>query len=182
MNYKQRPIYLCSFSKEWNKHIQKEGSIAGHEFGKLNRKYIIWPKNADSETINPKNFTKLKKQFKLDELLFVDRLIGTNDSVCIINHVNRSGQNFLRGATPEGTYPQFPDMSKIYNKINGLDTVVVHTLGCERFQNISSDEKVIWSELVGLIAPVAHYIGINVFAIGGNKINDVEKIIIRKKS
>ena len=36
MNYKQTPIYLCFFTKEWNKQTQKEGSIAGHEFGKLN--------------------------------------------------------------------------------------------------------------------------------------------------
>ncbi|MFC1527118.1 hypothetical protein ACFL5D_00035 [Candidatus Neomarinimicrobiota bacterium] len=177
MNYKQIPIYLCSFSKEWNKRTQKEGSIAGHEFGKLNGKDIIWPKNADSETINPKNFIKLKKQFKLEELLFIDKLIGTDNVVSIINHINRSGQNFLRGATPEGKYPQFPDMSKIYNNINGQDTVVVHTLGCERFKNISSNEKVIWSEAVGLIAPIAHYVGIKIYAIGGNNFVKIKQYI-----
>jgi len=171
------PIYLCSFSKEWNKHIQKEGSTAGHEFGKLNGKDIIWPKNADSETINPKNFIKLKKQFKLEELLFIDKLIGTDNVVSIINHVNRSGQNFLRGATPEEKYPQFPDMSKIYNKISRQDTVVVHTIGSERFKNILSDEKVIWSESVGLIAPVAHYVGIKIYAIGGNNFEKIKQYI-----
>ena len=177
MNYKQIPIYLCSFTKEWNKHIQKEGLIDGHEFGKMDGKLIVWPKNIDSETINPKNFIKLKEHFKLEEFLFIDKLIGTDNVVSIINHINRSGKNFLRGVTPEGKFPQFPDMSKIYNKINELDTVIVHTLGCERIINISSDEKAIWSELLGLIAPVAHYVGIKIYALGGNNFDNIKQHI-----
>ena len=177
MNYKQIPIYLCSFTKEWNKYIQKEGLLASHEFGKLNEKVIIWPKNIDSETINPKNFIKLKKELRFDELLFVDRLAGTKEIVFIGNHINRSGQNFLRGVTPEGKFPQFPDMSKIYNKINGMETVVVHTVGSERFHNIQNDENIIWSESIGLTAPVAHYVGIKVFAIGGNNFDNIKQYI-----
>ena len=177
MNYKQMPIYLCSFINEGSKNIHNERSIVGHEFGKLNEKNIVWPKKIDSETINPKNFIELKKQFKLEELLIIDRLAGTGGVVFIINHVNRSGQNYLRGKTPEGKFPQFPDMSKIYNTIYGLNTVVAHTIGKERFQNPPNKENVIWSEFVGLIAPVAHYVGIKVFAIGGNTFNDINKIL-----
>ena len=175
MNYKQKPIYLCSFTIEWNKHIQKEGSVAGHEFGNFDEKIIIWPKNIDSETINPKNFIKLKKEFNLNELLIIDRLVGTNDVVSIGNHINRSGQNFLRGTTPEEKYPQFPDMSKIYNKIKGLETAVVHTIGSKRFQTLLDEENIVWSESIGLIAPVAHYVGIKVFAIGGNNFDNIKQ-------
>ena len=100
MNFQKMSIYLCSFTNEWNKHIQKEGSVAGHKFGKWNGKTIVWPKNIDSETINPKNFIIIKKEFKLDELLIVDRLTRISDAVSIGNHINRSGQNFLRGVTP----------------------------------------------------------------------------------
>ena len=175
MNYNQRPFYLCSSKKEWNKTILKESTIAGHEYGKLNGKIIIWPKKIDSETINPKNFIKLKKKLKLEEILLVDRLSETSGTVNIINHINRSGQFFLRGKTPEGKFPQFPDMSKIYNIIRGLDTVVVHTIGGKRFQDPPIEEKIIWSEAVGLIAPVAHYVGIKVFAMGSKDIDDVIK-------
>lgn len=171
------PIYLCSFTKEWNKHVKKEDSFVGHGFGKLNGKYIIWPKNTSSATINPKNFIELKNQFKLEELLVIDRLIGADNVVSIINHVNRSGQNFLRGKTPEGKFPQFPDMSKIYNKINEIDVTVVHTIGEKRFQNPPNEEKVIWSEFIGLIAPVAHYVGIKVFTIGGNNFDKIKQYI-----
>ena len=45
MNYKQMPIYLGSFLKEGSKNIQNKDSTSGHEFGKLDEKTIIWPKN-----------------------------------------------------------------------------------------------------------------------------------------
>ena len=99
------------------------------------------------------------------------------DVASINNHINRSGQNFLRGVTPEGKFPQFPDMSKIYNKTNGMETVVVHTVGSERFHSMQNHENVIWSESVGLIAPVAHYVGIKVFAIGGNNFDKIRQYI-----
>jgi len=177
VNYKQMPIYLCYFTKEWSERIQKEGTASGHEYGKMDRKIIIWPKNIDPLTINPKNFIELKNQFKLEELLIIDRLIGTDDVVSIVNHVNRSGDNFLRGKTPEGKFPQFPDMSKIYHKVTGLKTAVVHTIGTERFKKPLPEENIIWSEAVGLIAPVAHYVGIKVFAIGGSNIIDIIKLL-----
>ena len=177
INYREMPIYLCSFTKKWNKHIQKEGLLAGHKYVKLNGKDIVWPINIDSITINPKNFIELKNHFKLEEVLIIDQLIGTNNIVCIIDHVNRSGQNFLRGVTPEGKFPQFPDMSRIYNIINGMDTAVVHTIGIETFQNPSTEENIIWSESVGLIAPVAHYVGMKIYAIGGNNFKKIKQYI-----
>jgi len=167
------PIYSCSFIKELDNKILLEGNVHNHNYGKINGRLIILPKSIDSETINPKNFIELKKQFKLNELLIIDRLSGSEETVSIINHVNRSGQNFLRGKTPEGKSPQFPDMSKTYHKVVGLKTTVVHTIGKERFKIPPIDEKVIWSELVGLIAPVAHYVGIKIFAIGGSDIKDI---------
>lgn len=176
MNYKQMPIYLCSFTKECSERVKPIESIANHIFSEINNKTIIWPEKIDSETINPKNFNEIKKHFNLKELLFIDRIIGMNKLVSIINHVNRSGQNFLRGNTPEGKFPQFPDMSKIYNEINDFKTVEVHTIGKERFQRLQSNENVIWSELVGLIAPVAHYVGIKIYALGSENLDNIIKL------
>lgn len=177
MNYKQTPIYLCAFPKEWSKKVRPDGSMSGHNYGKIEKKIILWPKKVDPATINPENFNELKKFYNIKKLLFIDRLTGTNKPVSIINHVNRSGQNFLRSKTPFEERPQFPDVSKIYHKISGLDTVVVHTVGEKRFQDPPNEENIIWSELIGLIAPVAHYVGIKVFAIGGNNVDDINKIL-----
>ena len=83
--------------------------------------------------------------------------------VCIVDHVNRSGTNFLIGETPVKNFPVFPDMSKIYNIIPGYKQVVVHTLGPSRFLK-QYKQKQITSESVGLISPIWHYIGVNVYA------------------
>ncbi len=174
---KNNLIYLCALTKEWDEKIKCTKVVANHCIGKSKERIILWPQSVDSSTINPKNFDELKKHYKLEEIVFIDRLIGINKVVSIINHVNRSGQNFLRSKTPFNKYPQFPDMSKIYNKISGLDTVVVHTVGEKRFQRPPTEENVIWSELVGLIAPVAHYVGIKVFAIGGNNFDNIKQYI-----
>ena len=111
MNYKQTPIYLCAFTKEWKKKVKPTRSIASHNYGKINNQIILWPKKIDSATINPENFSELKKHYNIKELLFIDRII-----------------------------------------------------------------EVIWSELIGLIAPVAHYVGIKVFAIGGNNFDDMNEL------
>ncbi len=174
---KNIPIYLCSFTEKWENKIKIEGSFVNHGYGKINNRLIIWPKTVKAAAINPKNFIELKEHFKFDKLLIIDRIKGTAETVSIINHVNRSGQNFLRAVTPEGEFPQFPDMSKVYHQITGLRSAVVHTIGNERFKNPPTEKNIIWSELVGLIAPVAHYIGINVSAIGSENIDDVIKII-----
>ena len=61
---------------------------------------------------------------------------------------------------------QFPDMSHIYSKTEGIPLAVVHTLGQERFSKPPKNESCIWSEASGLIAGVAHYVGMKVFAVG----------------
>ena len=94
MTIKDMPIYLSVITEKWQKKIEEKGSVANHKFGKINSRTIVWPEKIDSETINPENFSELKKHFNLKELLFIDRLIGTNKPVSIINHVNRSGRNF----------------------------------------------------------------------------------------
>ncbi len=177
MTIKEMPIYLCVVPSKGQKKIVKQGSIANHKFGEINNRIIIWSETIDSATINPKNFNELKKHFNLKELLLIDRIIGTNKPVSIINHVNRSGQNYLRGKTPYNAFPQFPDMSKIYSKINGLDTAVVHTIGEKRFKSPPNEEGIIWSEYIGLIVPVAHYVGIKIFAIGYSNTKDVLSIL-----
>jgi len=118
VNLNRIPIYICNFTNDWDKIIKPEGSIASHVFSKKKKQIILWPEKIDSATITPKNFIELNKQFSIKELLFIDRIIGAKKPVSIINHVNRSGQNFLRGQTPTNNLPQFPDMSKIYNKIS----------------------------------------------------------------
>ena len=124
--------------------------------------YIV-PNKFDEGTINPENFLKLKEEMKIKSILIIDKTIPGDKKLCITNHVNRSGYNFLIGKTPTGKLSRFPDMSKIYNKNLGVESTVVHTVGPERFRLRPKSNSVI-SESVGLIAPVWHYVGVKVFA------------------
>ena len=144
------------------KYSSKTAMLSHTLYTKEKHTYII-PNKFDESTINPENFLKLKKEMKIKSILIIDKTIPGNKKLCIINHVNRSGYNFLIGKTPTGKLPRFPDMSKIYNKISGLESAVVHTVGPERFHLRPKSNNVI-SESVGLIAPVWHYVGVKVFA------------------
>ena len=129
---------------------------------KENKTYII-PKQPSVNYINPKSIYDLKKEYNIKKITILDRIKDINKEVCIINHVNRSGFNFLVGNTPFKEFPRFPDMSNLYNKIKGLETVVVHTVGIERFLTFK-DRDVFVSEFIGLVSPVWHYVGVKVFA------------------
>ena len=135
----------------------------GHKLYIKQKKFILVPNKFDDTTINPENFLKLRGKVKIKETLLIDRTIPEDKRLCITNHVNRSGYNFLIGKTPIANLPRFPDMSKIYHEISGLESAVVHTVGPERFHLRPKSNNVI-SESVGLIAPVWHYIGVKVFA------------------
>ena len=153
------PTYRLT--KQKNYKLEKE--VFEHFIFSKKEKVHIVPKTFDSKTLGPRNFLGLKRELGLDSILIIDRIKPTKKETCIMNHVNRSGYNFLIGRTPELDLPRFPDMSNIYNQIRGLGTVVVHTVGPERF-GLAEPDEIFLSESVGLIAPVWHYVGVRVFA------------------
>ena len=123
----------------------------------------IVPITFSDESLNPKSFFGLKKMYDLDSILIIDRLKNTDRDVCIMDHVNKSGTNFLIGKTPPKELPTFPDMGHIYKPIPNLKQVLVYTVGPERFLNDTCTNKIV-SEAIGLIAPLWHYVGVSVFA------------------
>ena len=129
------------------------------------KKVLLVPNQIDSKCINPESFHKLKTIFKIKKILIEDRVRGCDSDCCIIDHVNRSGFNFLFNETPYKTFPTFPDMSKIYNTITNLEKVVVHTLGTENFSK-KNETDIVFSEMIGLVSPVWHYVGVKVFGKG----------------
>ena len=144
------------------KYSSKTTLLSHTLYTRENSIYIV-PNKFDEDSINPETFLKLKEEMKIKSILLIDRTIPEKEKLCIANHVNRSGFNFLIGKTPIANLPRFPDMSKIYHEISGLEFEVVHTVWPERFHLRPKSNNVI-SESVGLIAPVWHYIGVKVFA------------------
>ena len=146
------------------KHDSKK-EVFGHAVYSLKDKQCLVPLTFSKKSLNPINFYNIKTELKIKEVCILDRLRSSEKKVCIANHINRSGFNFLIGNTPMCDLPQFPDISKIYHLDPDLDAVVVHTVGPERFPSILEDHHVI-SEAVGLVAPLWHYVGVRVFALG----------------
>jgi hypothetical protein len=53
-------------------------------------------------------------------------------------------------------------MSKIYNPIPDLEKIIVHTVGRKNFLK-RTEKGVFISEMIGLVSPVWHYVGVKVF-------------------
>ena len=110
-----------------------------------------------------RTFYDLKKQLNIECITILDKTIPSVKGCYITDHVNRSGFNFLIAKTPINKLPVFPGMSNIYNEIEGLRPIVVHTVGPDRFISVE-DPKIIISESVGLISPLWHYVKTKVYA------------------
>ena len=136
--------------------------LFGHVVYSKEKITTIVPQKLKKENVNPRNFLKLKQQIKLKNILILDRTKPNFGNTCVIDHVNRSGFNFLIGTNKINGYPMFPDMSNIYHPIENFKKIRVHTLGPSRFiKNIKYDNII--SEFVGLISPIWHYVGVKVF-------------------
>ena len=148
---------------------------SGHVFGIMNDKLIVWPKKLSSRNCNPKNIHTLKISEKNREIVIIDRIKSEAPKVNIAGHVNRSGENYLIGMTPHYKYPQFPDMTHIYITHPHKTTKTVHTIGPKRYKKARLNSKIIWSEGIGLVAPVFHYFGYNIKGFGVNSVNSIKQ-------
>ena len=168
--------YLCAGPGAWGLDIGISKKLAGHLFGVMNDKLIVWPNKLSSPYCNPKNIHTIKLSTKNRDIVIIDRIKCETPIVNIGGHVNRSGENYLIGMTPHDKYPQFPDMTHIY-KIHPHKTIkTVHTAGPKRYKEVVLNSKRIWSEAVALVAPVFHYLGYNVNGVGVNRVNSIKQI------
>ena len=156
-------MILPTYRLKKPKNYKFEKEVFEHFIFSKKENIHIVPKTFDNKTLGPRNFLGLKRELGLESILIIDRIKPTKKEICIMNHVNRAGYNFLIGKTPELDLPRFPDMSNIYNAIPGLNTETVHTVGPKRFDS-ATPGKVVLSEATGLVAPIWHYVRVKVFA------------------
>ena len=163
--------YLCAGPGAGGLDIGISKKLADRVFGIMNDKLIVWPKKLSSLNCNPKNIHTLKSSAKNRDIVIIDRIKSKTPTVSICGHVNRSGENYLIGMTPQDNYPQFPDMTHIYKTHPHKTTKIVHTVGPKRYKEAVLNSKTIWSEAIGLVAPVFHYVGYNIKGFGVNRAN-----------
>ena len=153
----------------YNNHLSKFNidqklnlKIFNHNVGIKNNDVFIVPNQFNETSISPTEFLGLKNKYQIKTVNMYDRTLGIKEKSLIIDHVNRSGVFFLKGNTPFKQRPMFPDMSHIYEKDLSLRSIVVQTLGYDRFKKVKSKEKVFFSEAAAIIATVWHYVGVGV--------------------
>ena len=159
-------VYLAAEPEQLQLNLAQEESIEHYNLVILSGYQFVWTAAGEIKTPTLNQIDLLKTRFSNKHFLLLDRICGAKDPVCIVGHINRSGNNNLVNNTPFKENPRFPDSSRIYHKISGLKTVVVHTLGKDRFADCRQTEGLIWSEEAALITTVADYIGWAVYALG----------------
>ena len=134
----------------------------------------IWviPRSFSKKTINPRNFFKLKNEYNIQKIIINDYIKPSIETICIIDHINKAGTNYLIGKTPFGGFSVFPDMCNIYNEIDGLKKATVQTVGPKRFLIMKENPKTLISHSSGLTAPIWHYVGAMVYAQNNFKDSD----------
>ena len=118
--------YLCAGPSDCGLDIGISKKLAGHAFGTINDKSIVWPIRLSSLNCNPKNIQTIKPSVKNRDIVIIDRIKCETPTVNICGHVNRSGENYLIGMTPYDNYPQFPDMTHVYKTRPHKTTKTVH--------------------------------------------------------
>jgi len=111
-------IYLCS------REIAKQFGIVGkkkdnHSHHTSNNTTYIWPNNTNNRTTNPISINTIKEDHKIKDIIILDRVRGTGSQTKAIDHINKTGENFLIGNTPHRGLPRFPDASSVYKEKNG---------------------------------------------------------------
>ena len=169
-------LYFCS-QEIFNQFIfnKKHSTLFGHKIIDENNFFIFYPEKNTKEIINPENYYHLKSKFNLTTLIVIDRIYRKQGIVNISDHINRTGESFLRGKTPFKNLPTFPDISNIYNKKNGKTLM---SIGEKNTLIINAQENVILSSWIAAISPVWDYINVKIAGIGvGEEIPSISNII-----
>ncbi len=171
------PVYLCAGPEAWGlRDYSPMRGTSRHKIVSYKGRTLVWPNQFDENSVNPVELAGIKTELKSERILIADRLKGNTGLVFIRDHVNRSGLSYLRGSTPFDNQPMFPDVSRIYQIPGNVPSVVTHTLGPARFKDTPRSEQVLWSEAVGIVAPVLFYVRFLVYAVGGAGLPEILRL------
>ena len=138
--------------------------FSNHKIIKYSNYVFIQPLGYTPNHINPKNLEKIRKKYKINNIVLVDYLKSKKRIITIKDHVNKTGYNFLRAKTPFKKRETFPDMSKVYLSELGESVVSVGS----SFKDVS-DLNRNYTTWVGAIATVWKYIGVDIYGFAYTK-------------
>lgn len=156
-------IYLCSGS------VAKQFGLVSknkqnHNYNQTKSIAYIWPNSTNKETINPTEINRIKTDYKIREVVIIDRVRGATAQTIASDHINKTGENFLTGNTPHGGLPRFPDVSSVYKEKDGL---VFESYGPTFNKAVmTKNHSRIMSEWLAPVALVWSYVGVTVVGRG----------------
>ena len=128
---------------------------------------MMTPESFSMDVLHPQKFIHLKEAYTIEKFWLIDYTKEAKTLIQIIDHRNYTGLNPLRGRTPIGDRPRFPDVSNIYEKKEiGLPQRAVNSVGPHRFKASRVPDV---SEVVAIVGLCAAYAGIHIIAIGWNR-------------
>ena len=156
-------IYLCG------EGVAKQLELVGkkkenHNYKQTKNTIYIWPNSTNKETINPTKIKMIKTHYKIKSIVILDRTRGPNSPIKARDHINKTGENYLIGNTPNNGMPRFPDASNIYKEKDGL---VFESYG-PTFNKVvlAKNSNRIISEWLAPVALVWSYVGATVMGRG----------------
>ena len=156
-------IYLSGTNLAKQLSFFSKNYKGGHQIITNDDTQILIPQKTDRETINPKNFFKLKKELNIFKITIIDRVKSTESVVAASGQINRSGASFLRGKTPYKNQGTFPDVS---GALMGIPRKKQLTIGGKRFKKTEKKDSTDYFEWMAPIATVWHYINVKIFGVG----------------
>tara|TARA_Y100000817_G_scaffold161621_1_gene126287 strand:+ start:2198 stop:2719 length:522 start_codon:yes stop_codon:yes gene_type:complete len=167
-------FYLCHKKISKQLGLTKRGNEYEHSIETQNNNTFLWPKAHNRKSISPETYATLKEKHKIVKLTIVDRIKAKEIIAHATDHINKTGKNYLIGATPYKEKPTFPDVSAVYSKSEG-DVFISYG---KRFEEDKTKEAGgVQSEWMAVIATVWKYVGVEIVGIGvGNKINSLKNL------
>ena len=172
-----RVFYFNAPPKKFGIKTDFKEKTFGHHIKRWSEKTVINPTQFSKKSISLKNLDQLKKKLNIGRIYIFDRISGLNKNILITDHINRSGISFLRGETPYGKGPMFPDLSKVYISDKKKQKFVVQTLGPKRFKNPPTEPGSVFSESAAIVATLWYYIGVEVVCFGIGKPNQTNNFL-----
>ena len=112
-------FYLCHKKISKQLGLTKRGNEYEHSIETQNNNTFLWPKAHNRKSISPETYATLKEKHKIVKLTIVDRIKAKEIVSHATDHINKTGKNYLIGATPYKEKPTFPDVSAVYSKREG---------------------------------------------------------------
>ena len=116
-------IYLCSGAVAKQLEFVSKNK-ENHNYNQTKSTTYIWPNTTNKETINPIDINAIKTDYKIRDIVILDRVRGVTTVTIASDHINRTGENYLIGNNKKMV---FTDLTRLYTNQEKMITTCLGT-------------------------------------------------------